>query len=203
MIAKLRKHLIAGLLFWLPLWATFLVIKFIVGILNNTILLLPHKYQPDVLLGMHIPCIGVVITLVIIVSTGLLVSNIIGRILINWWEVLLTSIPVVNTVYTSVKQVCDTLFAPGGSSFRNVVLIEYPRAGLWTIALQTGDGSASVNGAIAEQALTDDIISVFVPTTPNPTGGFMMLVPRSKTIPLNMSVEQALKYIISLGVVQP
>lgn len=199
MMASLRRYFISGLLFWLPIWATFVVIKFLVDILNNTISLLPHEYQPDVLLGFHIPGIGVMITLAVILMTGLLVANFIGKKLVELWEMIVKRIPLVRTVYTGVKQVLDTLFSPGGQSFRKVLLVEYPRAGLWSIAFQTGDGTEEVEKSVSEGGM----VSIFIPTTPNPTSGFLMLVPRTKVIELKMSVEQALKYVISLGVVQP
>jgi len=199
MLATIRRCFISGLLFWLPIWATFLVIRFLVDILNNSISLLPHRYQPDVLLGFHIPGICVIITLVIILFTGMLVANFIGRQLVRLWEALVARIPLVRTVYTGVKQVLDTLFAPGGQSFRKVLLVEYPRPGLWSIAFQTGDGSSEVHDAVGQ----GDMVSLFIPTTPNPTSGFLMMAQRSKVIELKMSVDQALKYVISLGVVQP
>lgn len=199
MLSDIRRYFFSGLLLWLPIWTTVLVIKFLVGILNNTISLLPHRYQPDTLLGFHIPGIGVFITLTVIFITGLFVANIIGKKILNCWESLVERIPLVNTIYTSVKQVCDTLFTPGGNSFHKVLLIEYPKENLWTIAFQTGNGPNQANDLLPN----NDLISVFVPATPNPTGGFLMLVARTKTIELDMTVEQALKYIISLGVVQP
>lgn len=199
MMASLRRYFISGLLFWLPIWATFVVIRFLVDILNNTLSLLPHRYQPDVLLGFHIPGIGVIITLAVILITGLLVANFIGRKLVELWEVIVGRIPLVRTVYTGVKQVLDTLFSPGGQSFRKVLLVEYPRAGMWSLAFQTGDGTVEVENSVAQGAM----VSLFIPTTPNPTSGFLMLAPRNKVIELKMSVEQALKYVISLGVVQP
>src|SRR5690348_9747662 len=141
MLASLRRYFISGLLFWLPIWATFVVIEFLVNILNNSISLLPHRYQPDILLGFHIPGIGVIITLALIFCTGLVVANFIGRQLVMIWEGIVARIPLVRTVYTGVKQVLDTLFAPGGKSFRKVLLVEYPRAGMWSLAFQTGDGT--------------------------------------------------------------
>lgn len=198
-MANVRRYFISGLLFWLPIWATYVVIRFLVDILNNTISLLPNRYQPDVLLGFHIPGIGVMITLLVIFFTGLFVANFIGKKLVELWDAAIIRIPLVRTVYSGVKQVLDTLFAPGGQSFRKVLLVEYPRAGLWSIAFQTGDGTREVDQSVGE----GDMVSLFIPTTPNPTSGFLMLVPRHKVIELEMSVEQALKYVISLGVVQP
>ncbi len=199
MMASLRRYFISGLLFWLPIWATVVVIKFLVDLLNGTISLLPHQYQPDVLLGFHVPGIGVIITLGLIFVTGVLVANFLGKKLVALSEQIVSRIPLVRTIYTSVKQVLDTLFSPGGQSFRKVLLVEYPRPGLWSIAFQTGDGTPEVENSVEQ----GEMVSLFIPTTPNPTSGFLMLTPRNKVIELKMSVEQALKYVISLGVVQP
>ena len=194
-----RRYFISGLLVWLPIWVTLLVIKFLVDILNNTLLLLPHAYQPDVLLGFHVPGIGVIITLLVIILTGLIAANFIGRRLVAMWDGLMSRIPVIRSLYTGVKQVTQTLFSPGGQSFRKVLLVEYPRAGLWTIAFQTGDAAQEVEKSVGEKGM----VSLFVPTTPNPTSGFLLMVPKNKVIELEMSVDQALKFVISLGVVQP
>jgi len=199
MLNRLQRYFISGLLFWLPILATVVVIKFIFDILNNTLALIPHRYQPDVLLGFHIPGIGIIIPLLVIAITGLLVANFLGKKLVNLWDSLVVRIPLVRTVYTSVKQVLDTLFSPGGRSFRKVLLVEYPREGLWTIAFQTGDATSEVTKAVND----GDMVSIYVPTTPNPTSGFLLMVSRSKIIELDMPVEQALKFVISLGVVQP
>src|SRR3990167_3695869 len=194
-----RRYFISGLLVWLPIWVTLLVINFLVDILNNTLLLLPHRYQPDVLLGVHIPGVGVIITLVVIFFTGLVAANFIGRRLVAMWDGLMSRIPVIRSLYTGVKQVTQTLFSPGGQSFRKVLLVEYPRAGLWTIAFQTGDATREVEKSVGSEGM----VSLFVPTTPNPTSGFLLMVAKSKVIELEMSVDQALKFVISLGVVQP
>ncbi len=198
-MTNIRRYFISGLLFWLPIWATYVVIRFLVDILDNAFSLLPQRYQPDMLLGFHIPGIGVMITLLVILLTGLLVANFIGRKLVEMWEAVVARIPLVRTVYTGVKQVLDTLFAPGGQSFRKVLLVEYPREGLWSIAFQTGDGTREVEKNVGQGSM----VSLFIPTTPNPTSGFLMMAPRDKVIELEMSVEQALKLVISLGVVQP
>lgn len=168
-------------------------------IFSNTLLLLPHRYQPDQLLGFHIPGIGVVITLLIILLTGVVVANFIGRRLLLWGDKMISHIPLVRTIYASVKQVSNTLFTPGGQSFRKVLLVEYPRVGMWSIAFQTGDGTPEVT----QLQQGEPMVSLFIPTTPNPTSGFLMLVPRKDVIELEMSVDQALKFIISLGVMQP
>jgi len=199
MLSYLRKYFISGLLVWLPIWVTLLVIKFLVDILSNSLLLLPHKYQPDVLLGFHVPGIGVIITLVVILLTGLFAANFIGSSLLAMGDALMGRIPLVRSVYTGVKQVTNTLFKPGGQSFRKVLLVEFPSPGVWSVAFQTGEASKEIRGALHEDAM----VSYFIPTTPNPTSGFLMMSPRSKVIELDLSVDQALKFVISLGVVQP
>jgi len=176
-----------------------MVIKFLVDILSNTLLLLPHQYQPDALLGFHVPGIGVLITLVVILLTGVIVANFVGRRLLLMGDAVIGHIPLVRTIYASVKQVLQTLFKPGGQSFRKVLLVEYPRAGMWSIAFQTGEGAPEVTSVLNGEPM----VSLFIPTTPNPTSGFLMMVPRKDVIELEMSVDQALKFVISLGVMQP
>lgn len=199
MMALFRRYLISGLLVWLPIWVTILVIKFLVDILGNTFSLLPVRYQPDALLGFHVPGIGVVITLLVILVTGIIAANFIGRRFVELGDAIIGRIPVVRTVYSSVKQVAQTLFSPGGQSFRKVFLIEYPLKGSWTVAFQTGDTAKEITDALGESQM----ISVYVPTTPNPTSGFLLLLPRENVVELNMSVDQALKFVISLGVMLP
>jgi len=198
MMSLIRRYFFSGLLVWLPIWVTILVIKFLVNIFGNTLSMLPHQYQPDVLIGFHIPGINVIITLAVIFLTGIVVANFIGRRLVLMGDAIIAHIPLVRTIYASVKQVLQTLFTPGGQSFRKVLLVEYPRAGMWSLAFQTGDSTPEV-----ETALNTPMVSLFIPTTPNPTSGFLMMVPRKDVIELEMSVDQALKFVISLGVVQP
>ncbi|MHB1221854.1 MAG: DUF502 domain-containing protein [Gammaproteobacteria bacterium] len=199
MLALLRKYFISGLLVWLPIVVTVLVIKFLVDVLSKSLLLLPTKFQPDFLLGFHVPGIGVILTLAVIVVTGLLAANFIGKRLVDFGDAIMGRIPLVRSVYTGVKQVTQTLFSPGGQSFRKVLLVEYPSPGIWTVAFQTGHVSPEIQTALdAEQ-----MVSYFIPTTPNPTSGFLMMTPKSKVIELDISVDQALKFVISLGVVQP
>lgn len=195
----LRKYFISGLLVWLPIVITILVIKFIVDLLSKSLLLLPTYLQPDVLLGIHIPGIGVILTLVVIFFTGLLAANIIGQRLVAIGERLMVRIPLVRPIYTGVKQVTETLFKPGGQSFRKVLLVQYPCEGVWSIAFQTGEVSNMINGYLGAEPM----VSYFIPTTPNPTSGFLMMAPKSKVKELDISVDQALKFVISLGVVQP
>lgn len=199
MMSNLRRYFISGLLVWLPIWVTILVIKFLVDLLDNTLLLLPRHYRPDVLIGVHIPGIGVLLTLLVIFLTGVIAANFLGSRLVALWDAIVSRIPLVRTVHAGVKQVLETLFKPGGESFRKVLLVEYPRAGMWTLAFQTGDGTPEVEKSLDSNAL----VSLFIPTTPNPTSGFLIMMPRKNVVELNMSVEQALKYVISLGVMQP
>jgi uncharacterized membrane protein len=199
MLANIRRYLISGLLVWLPLWITLLVIKFMVDILSGTLLLLPHRIQPDVLLGFHVPGIGVLITFVVILLTGMITTNFLGRRVFSAWDNLMGRIPLVRSVYNGVKQVSETLFTPGGQSFRKVLMVEYPRKGLWSIAFQTGDGTNSV----AKLLDGEEMVSLFIPTTPNPTSGFLMMAAKKDVQEIDMSVDQALKFVISLGVMQP
>lgn len=199
MLSILRKWFISGLLVWLPIWVTLLVIKFLVDILSNSLLLLPHQYQPDVLLGFHVPGIGVIITLLVILLTGLLAANFLGSRILALGEAMMGRIPIIRSVYTGVKQVTTTLFTPGGQSFRKVLLVEFPTPGVWSVAFQTGEVSKEIRRSLHDEAM----VSYFIPTTPNPTSGFLMMAPRSKVIELDISVDQALKFVISLGVVQP
>lgn len=199
MMTLIRRYFVSGLLVWLPIWVTILVIKFLVDILNNSLVLLPKKYQPDALLGFHVPGIGVLITLLVIFMTGAFAANFIGRHLVMFWDGIIARIPGVRTVYMGVKQVLQTIFTPGGQSFRKVLLVEYPLAGTWTIAFQTGDASSEVKNTLDQQ----EMVSLYVPTTPNPTSGFLLMLPKNKVKELDMSVEQALKLVISLGVMQP
>jgi uncharacterized membrane protein len=194
----LRRYLIAGLLVLLPIWVTLLILSFLVDLIDQTLSLLPRQAQPDVLFGVHIPGLGIIFALALILLTGMLVTNFVGTWFLAIWEAFLAKIPLVRSIYTAVKQVLNTLFAPGGESFRKVLMVEYPRKGIWTIAFQTGSGFVIPGGKVSEELLT-----VFVPTTPNPTAGFLLMVSKHDVIEIKMSIEQALKYIISLGVVLP
>ena len=197
-MSHLRRYIIAGLLIWVPLGVTVLVIKLMVDIMDRTLLLLPAAYHPDVLLGLHIPGLGVVLTITVVLITGVVVANFFGRQLVDAWESLLARIPLVRSIYSGAKQVSETLFSPGGQSFRKVLLIEYPRHGLWTVAFQTG-----ITVGEAQTLTGDEVVNVYMPTTPNPTSGFFLMVPKQDTIELNMSVDEGLKMIISMGVIVP
>ncbi|HYD75911.1 DUF502 domain-containing protein [Ramlibacter sp.] len=197
-MAALRRWLFAGLLVLAPLGITLWVLQWIVGTLDQTLLILPDSWQPDRLFGHRIPGLGVLLALAILLAVGAITSNIVGRKLIEWSDALLHRIPVVRSIYSSVKQVSDTLFSPSGNAFRTAVLVEWPRPGVWTIALITG----TPGGDVANH-LDGDFVSVYVPTTPNPTGGYFVLLPRKDCIELKMSVDEALRYVISMGVVVP
>jgi uncharacterized membrane protein len=194
----LRRYLIAGLLVWLPIIATVLVVRFILDLMDQTLLLLPRSVRPEVLLGVHIPGFGAVLAVLLLLATGLLVTNIIGRSLVRVWEDVLNRIPFVRAVYGGVKSFSTTILSNSGNSFKKVLLIEYPRAGLWSIGFQT---AADVRLSKAQGA--EPQVCVFIPTTPNPTSGFIVLVPRSQTIELELSVDAAMKMIVTLGVVMP
>jgi len=195
---SLKRYLITGLLIWVPLVITLWVLDLLVGTMDQTLQLLPPQWRTEGWLGVHIPGLGVVLTVLIVLVTGVLAANIIGQQLVKFWEGVLARIPVVNSIYTGVKQVSDTLFAPGGQAFRKAVLVQWPGPGMWTIAFVTG----TPGGDVANH-LQGDYLSIYVPTTPNPTGGYFVMVPRANVIELNMSVDEALKYIISMGVAAP
>ena len=194
----MRKYLIAGLLVWMPLGITFLVIRAIVGLLDRILLLLPEAYQPDNLLGFHIPGLGVVLAVVLVLVTGMVVANFLGKKIIAGWESLLARIPLVRTLYAGIKQIMEAVLATDAKSFRKVLLVEYPRKGLWSLAFMTSDDLGEVQAKTGSK-----VISVFVPTTPNPTSGFVIMVPTKDAIELDMSVEDGLKMIISMGVAVP
>jgi len=194
----LKKYFITGLLIWVPLAITVWVMAAIVRTMDQTLLLLPASLQPERLIGFYLPGLGVVLTFAIIVLTGLVTANLIGQRLLRFWEGILARIPVVKSIYYSVKQVSDTLFSSNGEAFRKALLVQYPRQGSWTIAFLTGQPG----GEVADQ-LRGDHVSIYVPTTPNPTSGFFLMMPRAEVVELDMSVDEALKYIISMGVVVP
>lgn len=195
---KIRSYLLAGLGVWIPIIVTFVIVRFMVQLLDDTIALLPEPYQPQQLFGMNIPGLGVLMSLIILLFTGLFATNFLGQKLVKWSEALLNKIPFVRSIYTATKQVIQTIFSSNSNSFRQVLLVEYPREGLWSLAFQTGSVSPDIQNLITNE----EMVSIFIPTTPNPTGGFFMMVPKSKTIPIPISIDEAFKMIISLGVMQ-
>ena len=195
---KIKRYLAAGLLVWVPLGVTFLTLRFLVNLMDRSLLLVPASLRPENLVGFRIPGLGVILTFVLLFSTGAIALNFFGKRVIEGWELLLSRIPLVSWVYSGVKQVAETLLSPKAEAFRKVLLLEYPRKGIWSLGFQTAATLDEV------QARTEkEVICVFVPTTPNPTSGFIMLVPKEDVVELDMTVDEALRMVISLGVVVP
>ena len=194
----MKKYFITGLLIWIPLVITIWVLKLVVDMLDQSLLLLPQALRTESWLGVHVPGMGVLLTLLIVLLTGTITANIVGQRLVHFWHEILHRIPVVNSIYSSVKQVSDTLFSSSGEAFRKALLVQWPREGMWTIAFLTGTPGGDVN-----RHLQGDYVSVYVPTTPNPTGGYFVMMRREDVIELDMSVDTALKYVISMGVASP
>ncbi len=202
----IKKYLLTGLLVWLPLAITLWVLLWLVGLLDGILggfltgvsALAPQSSLRFVTQLRGIPGLGVVLVFLALLVTGALVTNVAGRWWLAQWDRLFTHIPVFKSIYNSVKKVSDTLFSSNGNAFRTALLVQYPRAGVWTIAFQTGSPSGEVAGHLGP-----DFVSVYVPTTPNPTSGFFLMLPRSEVIELSMSVDEALTYVISMGSVAP
>jgi uncharacterized membrane protein len=194
----MKRYIMAGLLVWVPLGITIWVMVWLVTTLDQTILLIPEHLRPEALVGFHIPGLGALLSFAILLVTGVITANFFGQRLIQIWENLLGRIPFVKSIYSSVKQVSDTVLSDQGTAFRKALLVEFPRPGCWTIAFLTGVPA----DAVADH-LRGEFISVYVPTTPNPTGGYFVMVPKESIRELDMSVDDALKYIISMGVVAP
>ncbi|MFN3376793.1 MAG: DUF502 domain-containing protein [Burkholderiaceae bacterium] len=197
-MSALRKWLLTGLLVIVPGVITAWVLHWIVTTLDQTLQILPNAWHPDRLLGFHVPGFGVLLMLAILLTVGAVASNFAGRKLVQWGDALVHRIPVVRSIYSSVKQVSDTLFSESGNAFRTAVLVQWPREGVWTIAFITGSPGGEISAY-----LRDEFVSVYVPTTPNPTGGYFVMVRKSECVELDMSVDTALKYIVSMGVVSP
>jgi len=197
-MSALRRYLIAGLLVWLPILVTVLVLNFLINLVDSTLLILPASWQPDQLLGVHIPGLGLLLSGVVLFITGMVVTNLLGSSMIKLWEQLLARIPVVRAIYSASKQLTETLFSSKGRSFRKVVMVRFPHPGVWTVAFVTGEGMQEGNDKTGK-----DLVNVFVPTTPNPTGGYFLMVPREDVIELDMSVDAGIKLILSAGAVVP
>lgn len=197
-MSSLRRYLIAGLLVWLPILVTVLVLNFLINLVDSTLLILPASWQPDQLLGVHIPGLGLLLSGVVLFITGMVVTNLLGSSMIKLWEQLLARIPVVRAIYSASKQLTETLFSSKGRSFRKVVMVRFPHPGVWTVAFVTGEGMQEGNDKTGK-----DLVNVFVPTTPNPTGGYFLMVPREDVIELDMSVDAGIKLILSAGAVVP
>lgn len=195
---RLRRYLVAGILVWVPLAVTYLLLKFAVNIMDRTLLLIPAPYRPDALLGFHVPGLGVILAVVVLLLTGLLAANFVGRAFVGGWESLMDRIPFVRAIYSGAKNFAELVFSDSSQSFKKVLLIEYPRKGVYSLAFQTATDLGEVQGRTG-----DDVVCCFVPTTPNPTSGLIIIVPKKDIIVLDMDVDEALKMIISLGVVIP
>ena len=194
---SLRSYLLTGVIVWTPILVTIWVLQFIVEILDSSIALLPEAYQPARWSGINIPGYGVILSLLVLLLTGIFATNFFGQRMVEWSEAFLDKIPLVRSIYNTSKQVMQAIFSSSSTAFRKVVLVEYPRQGLWTLAFQTSE-SVPLLGEDAQS----EHISIFVPTTPNPTGGFLLIVPKSQVKEVALTVDEALKYIISLGVMQ-
>lgn len=195
---RLQRYLVAGILVWVPLAVTFALVYLAVDITDNTLLLIPEQYRPDSLLGFHIPGLGVILALIVLLVTGVLAANFVGRALVGGWESLLERIPFVRAVYSAAKKFSEIVFSDSSESFKKVLLIEYPRKGLYSLAFQTATDLGEVQARTGE-----DVVCCFVPTTPNPTSGLIIIVPKKDVTELDMEIDEALKMIISLGVVVP
>jgi uncharacterized membrane protein len=196
---RLRRYLIAGILVWLPLGVTFFLLKVFSGLVDRTLAPIPEQYQPGALLGVDIPGLwGLILTFLILLITGVLAANFVGRGLVRWWESTMDRIPIVRSIYSAAKNFAEVVFSDSSQSFKKVLLIEYPRKGVYSLAFQTSTELGEIQGRSGE-----NVVCTFVPTTPNPTSGVIIMVPRKDVIELDMEVDEALKMIISLGVVVP
>ena len=202
-----RRYFITGLLIWVPIGITLWVLDTIISTMDLSLSLLPANWQPVAVVGRNLPGLGVVLTVLVVFFTGVLATNFLGQRLVRLWEIVLSRIPIVNTIYSSVKQVSDTLLSPHGNAFRKALLVEYPRKGSWTIAFLTGVPAEEirrrVSPSMSGEAGGPEMVSVYVPTTPNPTSGFFLMFRKDETVELDMSVDEALKYVVSMGVVVP
>lgn len=194
----MKRYLVAGLLLWLPILATLVVLRFLVNLFDKILEFLPKGYQPDVLLGIHLPGLGLIFALMLMLFTGFMITHIIGHRMVALWDGLVAKIPLVRTIYHAVQQVTKSMLSASEDSFSNVLLVEYPRRGVWSIAFQT-----SASFELAKDATGSELMSVFLPTTPNPTSGFLLLIPKADTVKVDMTVDEALRMVISLGVVLP
>ncbi len=190
--------MLTGVLIWVPLGVTFLVVKAIVELLDKLLLFLPLQWRPENLLGFDLPGFGIVLAIAVVFFTGMFLTNILGNKMVSLWEQLLSHIPIIRSIHTAVKQLIHTFFSDDSQSFKQVLLIEYPRKGLWTLAFQSNDNDGEIADKVGHK-----MINVFVPTSPNPTSGFVLIVPEETATPLEMSVEDGLRMIMSLGVVMP
>jgi len=198
MMKRLRRYLVAGLLVWLPLGVTIFLFRILIGLMDKSLVLIPRQYHPEELLGVSVPGLGVILTIVLLLLTGVLTANIVGRSFVGGWESLMDRIPVARSIYSAAKNFTEIVFSDTGNAFSKVLLVEYPRKGLYTLTFQTASDVGEIQGRTGE-----DVVCCFVPTTPNPTSGFIIIVPTKDTIELDMEIDEAVKLIMSLGVVVP
>jgi len=194
----LRRYIVAGILVWLPLGLTILLLRFAIRLMDRSLLLVPPQYRPDALLGFHIPGLGAILTVILLLITGVLAANFVGRAFVGGWESLMDRIPVVRSVYSAAKNFAEIVFSDSSHAFKRVLLIEYPRKGIYSLAFQTSAELGEVQGRTGEE-----VTCCFVPTTPNPTTGFLVLFPRDEVTALDMTVDEAFKMLLTLGVVVP
>ena len=194
----LRRYIVAGILVWLPLGLTILLLRFAIRLMDRTLLLLPPQYRPEEILGFNIPGLGAILTVILLLVTGVLAANFVGRAFVGGWESLMDRIPVVRSIYSAAKNFAEIVFSDSSHAFKRVLLIEYPRKGIYSLAFQTSAELGEVQGRTGAE-----VTCCFVPTTPNPTSGFIIIVPKKDVVVLDMEVDEALKMIISLGVVVP
>ena len=195
---SLRKYLVTGLLVWIPITVTFLVLRFLVRLVDQTLLLIPRPFRPETLLGVNVPGLGVLLSFIILLVTGVLIANLLGRRIVTSWERQLGRVPLVGSIYRGTKQLAETVLSPDSKSFRSVVLIRWPHRDSRAIAFVTGSSLGEVQEKTAEE-----MVCVFLPTTPNPTSGFILMVPRNELVELEMTIDEALRMVVSLGVVVP
>jgi len=198
MMKRLRRYLVAGLLVWLPLGVTIFLFRILIGLMDKTLVFVPEKFHPENLLGISIPGLGVILTIFLLLITGVLTANIVGRNFVGGWESLMDRIPIARSIYSAAKNFAEIVFSDSGNAFSKVLLVEYPRKGLYTLTFQTASDVGEIQGRTGE-----DVVCCFVPTTPNPTSGFIIIVPKKDVIELDMEVDEAVKLIMSLGVVVP
>ena len=196
--ARLRHYLVTGVLVWVPLFVTWWVVITLISLIDRILLVLPPEYRPSTLLGFNLPGLGVILALMVLLVTGVLAANFLGRQVVALWEAILNRIPLVNSMYSGIKQLLETFLSHDSRSFRKVLLVEYPSKGLWTLAFLAGDPVGEI-----QQKTASEVLTIYVPTAPNPTSGYVIFVAKDEAVELDMSVEDAMRMIVSLGMVVP
>jgi len=195
---RLRRYLVAGILVWLPIGITIFLFRVLIGLMDKSLVLIPRQYHPEEWLGVGIPGLGVILTVLLLLLTGVLTANFVGRAFVGGWESLMDRIPVARSIYGAAKNFAEIVFSESGSAFSKVLLVEYPRKGIYSLTFQTATDIGEIQGRTGAE-----VVCCFVPTTPNPTSGFIIIVPKKDAIELDMEVDEAVKLIMSLGVVVP